>query len=41
MFAASGWFKPEIYLDERVRNGISTFAKMPFHEFKNGFESIS
>jgi ubiquinone/menaquinone biosynthesis C-methylase UbiE len=26
-FAAVGWARPELYLDSRIRNGISTFAK--------------
>ena len=41
MFAASGWCKPEIYLDERVRNGISTFAKMPANELKTGLNRLA
>lgn len=41
MFAASGWCKPEIYLDERVRNGISTFAKMPSYELKTGLNRLA
>ena len=36
LFAASGWCKPEIYLDEQVRKGISSFAKMPANELKAG-----
>lgn len=41
MFAASGWCKPKIYLDERVRNGISTFAKMPTNELKTGLNRLA
>ena len=41
LFAASGWCKPEIYLDRRVRNGISTFAKMPSAELKTGLNRLA
>lgn len=40
-FAASGWCRPEIYLDARVRNGISTFAKMPLEEIADGLKQLS
>jgi hypothetical protein len=40
LFAASGWCKPEIYLDAQVRRGISTFAKMPTNELKMGLERL-
>lgn len=39
-FAASGWCKPEIYLDLEVRNGISSFAKMPQAELQLGLEKL-
>ena len=41
LFAASGWCKPEIYLDARVRGGISTFAKMPSDEVNLGLERLA
>ena len=41
MFAASGWCRPEIYLDERIRNGISSFAKMSSHELKTGLNRLA
>ena len=41
LFAASGWCKPEIYLDAQVRNGISTFAKMPENELKIGLKRLT
>ena len=41
LFAASGWCKPEIYLDPQVRNGISTFAKMPANELKAGLNQLT
>jgi len=40
-FAASGWCKPEIYLDSEVRNGISSFAKMPQTELQLGLEKLT
>jgi len=40
-FAASGWCKPEIYLDAEVRNGISSFAKMPQTELQMGLEKLT
>lgn len=40
LFAASGWCKPEIYLDEQVRCGISTFAKMPTNELEIGLKRL-
>ena len=36
LFAASGWCRPEIYLDKRVRSGISSFVKMPANELQEG-----
>ena len=41
LFAASGWCRPEIYLDTRVRSGISTFAKMPPEELRQGLKRLS
>lgn len=41
LFAASGWCKPEIYLDAQVRNGISTFAKMPENDLKTGLKGLA
>jgi ubiquinone/menaquinone biosynthesis C-methylase UbiE len=40
LFAASGWCKPEIYLDDQVRCGISTFAKMPTNELEAGLKRL-
>jgi hypothetical protein len=40
LFAASGWCKPEIYLDAQVRRGISTFAKIPPNELAIGLERL-
>ncbi len=36
LFAAAGWAKPEIYLNSEVRNGISSFSRMPENELKQG-----
>ena len=41
LFAASGWCKPEIYLDIKVRNGISTFAKMPDNQLQIGLKRLA
>lgn len=41
LFAASGWCRPEIYLDSQVRRGISSFAKMPERELEAGLEKLS
>lgn len=41
LFAASGWCQPEIYLDAQVRNGISTFAKMPENDLKLGLKRLT
>lgn len=41
LFAASGWCRPEIYLDDRVRHGISSFAKMPERELEEGLRKLS
>ena len=40
LFAASGWCRPEIYLNPKVRQGISTFAKMPIDDLKKGLERL-
>lgn len=40
LFAASGWCKPEIYLDAQVRRGISSFAKMPPNELEMGLKQL-
>jgi ubiquinone/menaquinone biosynthesis C-methylase UbiE len=40
LFAASGWCKPEIYLDAQVRRGISSFAKMPSNELEMGLKRL-
>jgi len=40
LFAASGWCKPEIYLAEQVRQGISSFAKMPEKELEAGLNQL-
>ena len=40
LFAATGWCKPEIYLDRKVRNGISTFGKMSIEELKVGIDNL-
>ncbi|MEM7594251.1 MAG: class I SAM-dependent methyltransferase [Cyanobacteria bacterium P01_A01_bin.83] len=40
LFAASGWCRPEIYLDSQVRHGISTFAKMSANELNSGLKKL-
>ena len=40
LFAAAGWCKPEIYLNERIRKGISSFAKMSQEELEKGIERL-
>ena len=40
VFAAAGWCQPEIYLDERVQKGISSFAKMPKEELELGLKRL-
>ena len=40
LFAAAGWCKPEIYLNERVRKGISSFAKMSKEELEVGVKRL-
>jgi ubiquinone/menaquinone biosynthesis C-methylase UbiE len=39
-FAAVGWARPELYLDENIRNGISSFAKMTEAELDRGLTSL-
>jgi ubiquinone/menaquinone biosynthesis C-methylase UbiE len=41
LFAAAGWCQPEIYLNPQVRNGISTFAKIPETELTEGIERLT
>ncbi|WP_019504292.1 class I SAM-dependent methyltransferase [Pleurocapsa sp. PCC 7319] len=41
LFAAAGWCKPEIYLNPDVRNGISTFSKMPLDELELGIKKLT
>jgi ubiquinone/menaquinone biosynthesis C-methylase UbiE len=41
LFAAAGWCQPEIYLDPKVRKGISTFSKMSLNELTEGIERLS
>ncbi|GAB4538603.1 MAG: hypothetical protein Tsb0014_28370 [Pleurocapsa sp.] len=41
LFAAAGWCRPEIYLDAKVRNGISSFAKMTTQEVESGLEKLA
>jgi ubiquinone/menaquinone biosynthesis C-methylase UbiE len=39
-FAAIGWARPELYLDERIRNGISSFAKITDDELEQGLSRL-
>ena len=39
-FAAAGWQNPEMYLDAAVRNGISTFSKMPRDALATGLDKL-
>ena len=41
LFAASGWCRPELYLDIKVHNGISSFAKMSTEAIQMGVEQLS
>ncbi|MCC0177873.1 methyltransferase domain-containing protein [Waterburya agarophytonicola K14] len=41
LFAAAGWQKPEIYLDSSVRQGISTFSKIPDQELESGVNRLA
>lgn len=40
-FAAAGWRRPELYLDEHARQGISSFAKVPSQELEFGLRWLS
>lgn len=40
-FAAAGWRRPELYLDAQVRQGISSFAKVPRAELESGLNRLS
>ncbi len=40
LFAAAGWCQPEIYLDEDIRHGISTFSKIPPDELEIGINQL-
>jgi ubiquinone/menaquinone biosynthesis C-methylase UbiE len=40
-FAAAGWRRPELYLDEHVRQGISSFARVPLPELESGLSRLS
>lgn len=40
LFAASGWRRPELYLNKQVRRGISSFAKMPVDELEAGLNRL-
>ena len=40
LFAAAGWARPELYLDVRVRKGISSFAKMSREEKEKGIKQL-
>jgi ubiquinone/menaquinone biosynthesis C-methylase UbiE len=39
-FAAVGWARPELYLDSRIRNGISTFAKFEQSALDEGLSRL-
>ena len=41
LFAAAGWNRPELYLDPNVREGISSFAKMPIEEKEQGIKQLT
>ena len=40
LFAAAGWARPELYLDAKVRKGISSFAKMSREEKEKGIKQL-
>lgn len=40
-FAAAGWRRPELYLDAHVRNGISSFARVPLPELESGLSRLA
>jgi SAM-dependent methyltransferase len=39
-FAAVGWARPELYLDSKIRNGISSFAKLEADELNHGLSQL-
>ena len=39
-FAAVGWARPELYLDNSVRNGISSFTKITDDELEQGLSCL-
>ncbi|EDX82393.1 Methyltransferase domain family [Synechococcus sp. PCC 7335] len=39
-FAAVGWGRPELYLDNSIRNGISSFAKLSDRELEQGLSKL-
>lgn len=39
-FAAVGWRRPELYLDAKIRNGISSFSKMTDIELDRGLANL-
>lgn len=39
-FAAVGWARPELYLDSKIRNGISSFTKIDADELENGLSRL-
>jgi hypothetical protein len=39
-FAAVGWARPELYLDNDIRNGISSFAKIEAGELEHGLSRL-
>jgi SAM-dependent methyltransferase len=39
-FAAVGWARPELYLDIKIRNGISSFAKIDANELNHGLSCL-
>jgi len=41
MFAAAGWSRPELYLEARVRAGISSFAKVSQLELTEGLRRLA
>ena len=40
-FAAVGWSRPELYLDNTIRNGISSFSKLSENELEHGISRLS
>jgi ubiquinone/menaquinone biosynthesis C-methylase UbiE len=39
-FAAVGWARPELYLDDNIRKGISSFAKISNRELNQGLMNL-